>query len=86
MSHDPWFEEWKRSRAADGEPAGFADRVMETIEGDAGLARPERRIDRVRRRIATLASSPVARAAALLVAGGLFLARLASLFAVFATP
>jgi hypothetical protein len=84
MNEDRDLEAWKRSRASVDVPADFADRVMSAVAREAAGA--PRRGSRTLAALEALDRSPVGRAAALLVAGALFLARLAVLFAVFATP
>jgi hypothetical protein len=82
MNDDREFEAWKRARAADANSAGFSDRVMGLIAVERA---PRRRASALRAAFASIVASPVGRAAALVIAGLLFLGRVASLFAVFAT-
>ena len=79
---DREIDAWKRARSAAAVPSGFSDRVMAAIARDGR----RRRGTRGRPVVAALAASRLARAAAMVLAGFLFLGRLASLFAVFATP
>ena len=77
------LEPWICARRSADVPAGFADRVMESVlrerpAGPRGAGVPAL--------LAAVGRIPLLRAAAVLLAAVLFLGRVASLFAVFATP
>ncbi len=80
---DRLIDAWTRARRSADVPPGFSDRVMESVlrgrpAGARGAGVPAL--------LAALGRMPVLRAAAVLLAALLFVGRVASLFAVFATP
>ncbi len=81
MNDETDLERWKRSHRAVAAPPHFADRVMERVLAEGRRLRSPEDGPRA---LPSWARSPLASAAALVVAALLFVGRLLGLFLVFA--